>query len=347
MQALPVIRAIFSTLVKAPTATCTRRLLCVSITRLTEQKIPLKGLPSPRKSPVLVVSPDSSISLPRADTEDFAGESKLRRQQRRRDLISGKLPTPAPEAPQPVYSAPAGQSRWEWTPLTAARLETDTSGDIVDLHESETVPIQVPKLRTKTSVAKDFATITGSGLSNSSSDEKQNILKTSARSSAPEQSDINTETDAETGGDLDNSSILRQTPLPVRRTWVSLKELQQDSVHISATESPSKAELEPEAEIRTRFASDKPLDTDPPAFQPYYSAPRIRLGKIDEGSAARRLVADTLIQDTPFGSGSEESDKMSVNTKRIANPVLLICDVQDKFRSAIWEFEKVYASCRY
>jgi hypothetical protein len=33
---------------------------------------------------------------------------------------------------------------------------------------------------------------------------------------------------------------------------------------------------------------------------------------------------------------------MSVNSKRIANPVLFICDVQEKFRGAIWEFDKVY-----
>lgn len=38
----------------------------------------------------------------------------------------------------------------------------------------------------------------------------------------------------------------------------------------------------------------------------------------------------------------EESDNMSVNSKRIANPVLLVCDVQEKFRGAIWEFDKVY-----
>jgi hypothetical protein len=33
---------------------------------------------------------------------------------------------------------------------------------------------------------------------------------------------------------------------------------------------------------------------------------------------------------------------MSVNSKRIANPALFICDVQEKFRGAIWEFQKVY-----
>ncbi|KIW35314.1 uncharacterized protein PV07_02016 [Cladophialophora immunda] len=35
---------------------------------------------------------------------------------------------------------------------------------------------------------------------------------------------------------------------------------------------------------------------------------------------------------------------MSVNSKRIANPVLFICDIQEKFRSAIWEFPKVIAT---
>jgi len=32
------------------------------------------------------------------------------------------------------------------------------------------------------------------------------------------------------------------------------------------------------------------------------------------------------------------------STKRIANPVLFICDIQEKFRSAIWEYPKVIAT---
>jgi len=35
---------------------------------------------------------------------------------------------------------------------------------------------------------------------------------------------------------------------------------------------------------------------------------------------------------------------MSVNSKRIANPVLFVCDIQDKFRNAIWEFPKVIST---
>ena len=38
----------------------------------------------------------------------------------------------------------------------------------------------------------------------------------------------------------------------------------------------------------------------------------------------------------------ELEDRMSVNSRRIAKPVLFICDMQEKFRSAIWEFENVY-----
>jgi len=50
-----------------------------------------------------------------------------------------------------------------------------------------------------------------------------------------------------------------------------------------------------------------------------------------------------------FDSGSislssEDASIMAASSERIANPVLFICDVQEKFRGAIWEFEKVIAT---
>ncbi|ETI28378.1 hypothetical protein G647_00827 [Cladophialophora carrionii CBS 160.54] len=103
---------------------------------------------------------------------------------------------------------------------------------------------------------------------------------------------------------------------------------------IRKTPSNVEAEFDPEAESEADFDGRSLIrrhvvrsKADP--FIRKTSGPRKEIGVLfREGSLKTRGSKNGL-------------DSMSVNSKRIANPVLFICDVQEKFRGAIWEFDKV------
>ncbi|KAJ9608764.1 hypothetical protein H2200_006535 [Cladophialophora chaetospira] len=281
---------------------------------------------------------------PQPDPKGFARRSKLQRQEK---LIFSSSPSPRADAPA-VETGTANRPIWEWKGHSTEEIISRI--DKLASHE--------PIIDSRYSIPEDIDTAEDSvGKDSFPPDDKVVVRRHFAHGQRPlpaQRPSRSGPEDIETVPDhiakdrvLSDDKVAlkrhladKERPSPAQRRTLgpikpksSIRHLDFTELDTAAAEALTDADVEPtgrDSIVRTV-----------PVVVPYHPPVRKTVGFGREASWGLKTPSWAEKDEASIQLRPAEGDAMSVNSKRIANPVLLICDVQEKFRNAIWEFEKV------